>query len=373
MLATGAAGAPTMLVGAAEDAPKQYDLLSALAKTDLARLAGFRAIRVTARWTPGRSRPGEREMRSLRNAVDAAGLRGLKVLVAISSSGSRTTPRTPAQRRQFAAYAAALAEELPEVGHIVVGNEPNLNRFWMPQFTRSGGNAAAPAYTALLAATYDALKGVRRDIVVIGGAISSHGGDDPNAPRQTQSPTGFIPAMGAAYRSLRRKEPIMDAFALHPYLLSSHRPPTVRHPRSTTVTIADYQKLVRLLGRAFDGTAQPGTELPIYYAEYGVQSRIPRRKHRLYANRRARAARDAVSERTQGRYYRQALALVACQPTVAGFFVFHVQDERDLRRWQSGVYYADDTPKSSLRLVRAAISKLHAGKLTRCGAGAGHR
>ena len=34
--------------------------------------------------------------------------------------------------------------------------------------------------------------------------------------------------------------------------------PTFQHPNSTTVTIADYGKLVALLGKAFDGTVQAG-------------------------------------------------------------------------------------------------------------------
>ena len=41
---------------------------------------------------------------------------------------------------------------------MIVGNEPNLNLFWMPQFDPSGGDAAAAAYEQLLATTYDALE-----------------------------------------------------------------------------------------------------------------------------------------------------------------------------------------------------------------------
>ena len=42
----------------------------------------------------------------------------------------------------------------------IVGNEPNLNRFWLPQFAADGSDAAATAYEQLLATTYDALKAV---------------------------------------------------------------------------------------------------------------------------------------------------------------------------------------------------------------------
>ena len=80
------------------------------------------------------------------------------------------------------------------------------------------------------------------------------------------------------------------------------------------------------------------------------------------------SAGDAVDERTQGRYYREALRLAACQPNVVGLLFFHVSDEPDLDRWQSGVYYADDTPKSDLRVVRAAALAARARALVKsCG------
>ncbi len=46
----------------------------------------------------------------------------------------------------------------PEIRDVIIGNEPNLNRFWMPQFDASGGDVAAPAYLALLFAVYDAVQ-----------------------------------------------------------------------------------------------------------------------------------------------------------------------------------------------------------------------
>jgi hypothetical protein len=40
--------------------------------------------------------------------------------------------------------------------------------------------------------------------------------------------------------------------------------------------------------------------------------------------------------------------------------LFHVSDEPDLDRWQSGIFYADDTPKASFEIVRDAVSELRA-------------
>ena len=157
-----------------------------------------------------------------------------------------------------------------------------------------------------------------------------------------------------------------DAFSFHPYLESSRLPPTFRHPLSTSISLNDYDKLVALLGQAFDGTAQPGTTLPVVYDEFGVQSRIGSRKVRHYTNRGAPAARDAVSEALQAAYYRRALELAACQPTVTGLLFFHVSDEHDMRAWQSGLYYADDGPKSSLQPTKLALDESRRGVVTHC-------
>jgi hypothetical protein len=248
---------------------------------------------------------------------------------------------------------------------VIVGNEPNLNRFWMPQFTKAGLDAAASSYLGLLAQTYDAIKAAAPGTVVIGGSLAPRGGDDPNSARPTHSPTRFILDLGAAYRRSGRTKPVMDWFSIHPYLDRSSLPPTFAHPRSTTISLADYDKLVGLLGEAFDGTHQRGSTMPIVYDEFGVQTRAPDDKRLLYADQNLPAAGDAVDERTQGRYYREALQLTACQPNVVGLLFFHVSDEVDLDRWQSGVYYADDTPKSDLPVVKSAALAARAGTLVR--------
>ena len=78
----------------------------------------------------------------------------------------------------------------------------------------------------------------------------------------THSPTKFIQELGVAYRASGRDRPVMDALSIHPYPDNSSQPPTTAHPNTTTIGIADYDKLVALLGQAFDGTAQPGSAAP---------------------------------------------------------------------------------------------------------------
>jgi hypothetical protein len=309
--------------------------------------AGFGAVITNSFWAPGQREPSPQDVAELRNAAAAAEEVGVRPLLIVQHVGSRTTPRTPELRAQFAAYAASIARQLPAYRDVIVGNEPNLNRFWLPQFGPDGEDVAARDYLALLAETYDALKAVSKDIRVIGGALAPRGGDDPESSRHTHSPTQFIRDLGLYYRESGRDEPVMDAFAHHPYLERAKLPPDFAHPRSTTIALADYDKLVTLLGEAFDETSQRGSDLPILYTEFGVQTVIPPEKRDAYTNLDVQAAGDAVSEATQARYYRQAFELACSQETVEGLYIFHVWDEPDLLGWQSGVYYADHTPKAS--------------------------
>jgi hypothetical protein len=359
------AAGPSLLVGAAEDGVKQSTLVEAKAQMELLQLAGFQAVRVTSIWAPGLRAPTAAEQTRLANVTGAARLTGQRVFVAVMSSGSQTTPLTDVQQTQFAQYAAALVRKNGTFIDVIVGNEPNLNRFWLPQYGPAGEDVAAPAYETLLAKTYDALKTVDPAVTVIGGAVSPRGVDKPGTGRDTHSPTTFISDLGAAYRASGRGTPIMDAFAIHPYEDNSSLPPDFQHPNSSTIAIADYGKLVALLGTAFDGTAQPGSTLPVVYGEFGVESQIPSAKTSLYTGNEPTTTKP-VDEATQGAYYRQAMALAFCQPNVQAFFVFHAFDEAALDRWQSGVYYADRTPKSSLPAVANAIRDVRGGVIARC-------
>jgi hypothetical protein len=163
----------------------------------------------------------------------------------------------------------------------------------------------------------------------------------------------------------------MDELAFHPYEdHSSVDPLTGAHPANTTIALADYSKLVSLLGTAFDGTAQLGSTLPILYDEFGVETQIPTARKSMYIGTEA-ASTEPVDEETQARYYQEAMALAYCQPTVRGLLLFHVSDENDLGRWQSGVYYTNGKAKASLAAVRAAIAATHAGSIATCGATVG--
>ncbi len=255
---------------------------------------------------------------------------------------------TPEARAEFTAYVTAILRDTPEIRDVIIGNEPNLNRFWLPQFDAAGEDVAAPAYLALLIEVYDAVKTADPELTVWGGALAPRGIDRPGTGRDTHSPTAFIRDLGAAYRASGRSEPPLDGFAFHPYPLNSSVPPDrPTEPASSSILLADYEEKLRpLLDEAF------GPGVPVLYSELGVETEIPAEKASLYEG--AEPGKP-VDEATQADYYRRAIELAACQANVEGLLLFHSHDEPALTGFQSGVYYADETPKASLEPVRDAI------------------
>lgn len=331
----------SFVVGAVDDAVRH-----AGPTLEQLRGAGFGAVGTTSYWQPGLIAPTSEELATLRDV--AARADGTRIFLSVFQPGSATTPLTPEARAQFASYVGAIVRDVPQLRDIVVGNEPNLNRFWLPQFDEAGNDVAAPAYFALLAEVYDAAKAADGDATIWAGALAPRGIDRPGTGRDTHSPTTFIRDLGTAYRASGRSEPPLDGFAFHPYPASSSSPPDrPTHPDSSTILLADYEeKLAPLLAEAF------GHSVPVLYSELGVETLIPAEKGSLYTG--AEPGRP-VDEATQADYYRRAIELAACQKDVVGLLLFHSHDEPALTGFQSGVYYVDGSPKSSLAPVRRAI------------------
>lgn len=343
-----------LVVGAVEDEAK-FAPTDAAAHADMARAraAGFRAIALSAFWQPPltRLRPIDRD--ALSRAARAALASSITPIVDVAQLGG-DTPLTSAQQEQFASFAASVPRLVPEIEHVVVGNEPNTNLFWRPQFDASGGDAAATAYESLLARSYDAIKAVSPKVEVIGGGLAPRGADRPHGKRPTHSPVAFIRDLGAAYRASGRKLPLMDAFSMHPYGSNPREPPTLAHPGSTSIGIADYDRLVRLLRDALDRTT------PIVYGEYGVNTTVPPDVRASYTGTEV-ASKQPVAAQTQARYYTAAIKLAACQPLVQMLLFFHVTDEPQLEHFQTGMYYADRSPKPGLAEVAHTAGAAAAG------------
>jgi hypothetical protein len=154
----------------------------------------------------------------------------------------------------------------------------------------------------------------------------------------------------------------MDGFDMHPYEDNSSVDPALgTHPSSTTIALADYDKLVASLGDAFGDYA-----LPIWYDEFGVESQIPAQWEQQYTGIEPETIHP-VPEATQAAYYRQAIELAFCQPNTRALMLFHTVDEAEHAGWQSGLYYAGSTvAKASLAPTRLAVQESHRGVVTHC-------
>jgi hypothetical protein len=356
-----------MMVGAADDIVLKDDAADAATQIERAQQAGLDTLRLTVQWSRGQTTLEPRAAAALDDAIEAARSGKVRVVLSLYPYGSSQTPLSDSDRADFTSWVEDVVTRYAYVHDFVVGNEPNLNRFWLPQYGPDGEDVAAPAYVSLLAQSYDAIKAIRPLSTVYGGALAPRGSDRAGTVRDTHSPTAFILDMGTAYRASGRPTPIMDAFAFHPYADRSDVPPSVEHPTSTSTSIgiADYGRLVSLLGQAFDGTAQRGSALPILYDEFGVESLIPAAKESLYTGIEP-ATVHPVDEATQAAFYQQALQLTFCQPTVIGLLLFHYVDEPARSGWQSGLYYVDGTPKTTITRVRKAIDATRRGVVARC-------
>jgi hypothetical protein len=197
LLAPAAAQAGSgMYVGAATDWPKTSVFVDSKAQFELAAAAGLNAIRITAQWSPGMTEPTPDVIALYDTTAQAAALTGVRLIVSVYPAGNRQVPLNAAMRTEFVSFASGLARSVPLLKDFIIGNEPNLNYFWLPQYDRKGRSVSPAAYVKLLAATYDGLKAVDPSITVIGGSVSPRGTDRPFGKRPTHSPGMFILAMG---------------------------------------------------------------------------------------------------------------------------------------------------------------------------------
>jgi hypothetical protein len=81
---SGASRGKELLVGAAEDASKQQELVVAHAKMTLAARAGMSAIRVTASWNPGVVQLDGGDLLALQDSATAAQQARIRLFVSIA-------------------------------------------------------------------------------------------------------------------------------------------------------------------------------------------------------------------------------------------------------------------------------------------------
>ena len=361
-LAAAAPAASAPRFGIADDAGKYADdggraffgRIGSLGMTD---------NRVTILWHP--DRPDTIVERAfLDRAVPTSVQRGIRLVFHVYPAQPAGLTASADRPEQFAGFLRLLARTYPEVREYVVGNEPNQPRFWQPQFTPSGRGTAAAAYAAQLARSYDALKEVNPTIKVIGLGISGRGNDSALArSNASTSPVRFLRDLGAAYRASGRTAPLMDELGVHPYPRSDRDSPLTgdRWPRAGMVNLG---RIKQAVWDAFAGTAQPTVEagLKLRIDEIGWQVAVPASRAGAYVG--SESVRT-TSERAQAANYVKLVQLAACDASVSGLYLLHLQDDPDLERFQSGLMRADGSRRPAYEAVRKAVARARRGCIGR--------
>jgi hypothetical protein len=354
----GAASSTTF--GVADDAGKYAQDGGAGFFTMLTQL-GMTENRMAVFWDP--SQPTTIvDQAFLDRAIPQAQQRGIDVIFAIYPLKARALIDTPNGIQLFAQYAAKVAERYPYVRKIICLNEGNQPRFHQPQFDDAGNGISGAVQEQAMAACYDALKAVDAGIDVIGFGLSPRGNDDFDAPNNvSHSPIRFLKEVGEAYRASGRTKPIADDLSIHCYPNVNTDAPSVGYvwPKVGCVNL---DRVKQAWWDAFHGTAQPlfreagdngpGPYMRIFVDEVGYQVRVAPDKASLYSGS---ENVPPVDDATQGTYYAQLIALMACDPDVALLNFFHAVDETNLAAWQSGLVLPDGTHRASFAAVKNAI------------------
>ena len=129
----------------------------------------------------------------------------------------------------------------------------------------------------------------------------------------------------------------------------------------------NFARIKQAVWDAFAGTAQPtfaesggffaappaAPPLTLFVDETGWQAAIPPDERHAYTGR---ENSKTVSEAMQARIYGDLVRFVECDPSVSALDLFHLVDEFDLDRFQSGLVRADGTRRPSYDAVKSAIA-----------------
>jgi hypothetical protein len=357
---TGAASSAT--VGVADDAGKYAEDGGAGFFTMLTDL-GMTENRIAVFWDPARPTTIV-DQAFLDRSIPQAMQRGIEVIFAIYPLKARGLVDTPNGVELFAQYAARVAQRYPYVRKMICLNEGNQPRFHQPQFDEAGNGISGYVQAEAMAACYDALKAVDPGITVIAFGLSPRGNDDFDAVSNvSHSPIRFLKEVGEWYRRSGRTKPLADDVSIHCYPNVNTDAPSVGYawPKVGCVNLDRFKQA---WWDAFHGTAQPvfreagqsgpGPFARIYIDEVGYQARIAPEKAGLYSGS---ENVPVIDEATQGSYYAQLIAMMACDPNVALLNFFHAVDETSLSAWQSGVVLPDGTRRASFAAVKEAITE----------------
>jgi hypothetical protein len=243
---------------------------------------------------------------------------------------------------------------LPRVSRWSIWNEPDQVGWINPQ------SQAAPIYRNLV---YAALAGLRK---------SGHGHDQvllgetaPVGRGRSTDPTTFllnlfcVDARGHRLRGRAarqqgcahfRRFTGITGFAHHPYSLGASGPP-LRPPHGPgDITLATMSRLTKVL-RAGAHAHAIRAGLPIYFTEYGIQSRPPNRKY-------------GIASSAQAMYLNEADYLAYRNPAVRSVAQYELFDGANTSIFTTGLLFHSGAPKPSFDAYRLPIWAMRNGSRT---------
>jgi hypothetical protein len=288
-------------------------------------------------------------------AANVASAHGVAIILAVYQDRARGLADTPNGSQVLAEWVVSVLRACPACKKVIYLNEPNQTRFMQPVFNPDCSPASPSAYTQALAVGYDAIKAFDPSVRVYGLGLSPRGNDRCNAPSNiSHSPTTFLVEMGKAYKAMGRSRPLMDALSFHPYPNVNTDPPMKGYPWPN-IGVPNLDRLKQAFEDAFGGTAQPTFRDPSFKValdEVGWQVDTEGRP-----GYHGRENVPPIDEAKQAEYYAELVRYFACDPSVESLNFFHLVDEADRDRFQTGLVRVDGSRRPSYDAVKQAIAE----------------
>jgi hypothetical protein len=301
---------------------------------DTAAQLGADWVRLWGTWEGGEPTPGridENYVKWIGDKVAAAKQRGVKVLVVIArtpgwANGGKPAIAPPSDPARFGAYMGELAQRLPAVDAWEVWNEEDGHEFWL-------GGPQPAVYTAMLKASYAAIKAVQpNDIVVTGGTIGNN--------------MDFIEQLYA-----HGAQGSFDAVGVHTDTACLTDGPDVmyRDPQGRVgqYSFTGYREVHAVMSRHGDGAK------PIWMTELGwnTQTTAP---NSCPVGEKKGTKPLGVTEEQQSRFLTEAYRCLAADPFVQVALWFGIQDiPGSLHAAGFGLYRRDQSAKPAAAAFRA--------------------
>jgi hypothetical protein len=313
---------------------------------EYARFAQAVARRYSGTFTPPRDPPPGQHLPPPAPSPDATLLDQLLGGTPLSQSKPAPTPAAP----QVPPTKKEPAQPLPAVSLYTIWNEPNLEVFLLPQWQRGPGGwypRSAEIYRGMVLAAYPAIKAAAPNARVLIGGTAGTASRKPGVG--SVPPLRFIRALACVDRRLR---PIRtggcanfqripgDGWAHHPY--STKTLPSRDASEPDNVPVAGLPRLVSTLRTLVRrGRLAPG-DADLYVTEYGYETSPP-------------DPRAPFGPDRQGALLAQAEYMATRLPAVkmwAQFMIRDLEGDGFGGDWQSGLYFADGTPKPAASTFR---------------------